>query len=676
MKIKEISLWDFGKFKEAVFRFGDRFNCIYGPNEAGKSTLFHSIELGFYGSGSRKNDPRINVRQRYISGSEDRSRILIIFKYGDRDYSLDRDLGSSPGKDRLEIRDNLTGREINLPMGQSPGQYFFNMDQDAFKISFLIGAGGSQMGSKEGLGLSERLANLYESGNEDLSLNEFIDRVNKEKKFYRSLRGRTGFLDKLEDDILDLRRKMDLSLEKEKEKFLEEQELDGLIKKGKDLVNNRKLAREKEDRDLEKEIQNIENKNQLIDESLKSFEEDRNRVREEIHGLELEEAKLQAGQDGTFFNKEEISELKHAYDELGRQIAEKKGSASDIKIYIGLFLIGLIFFGAAYLLKNLSLYLIMAGLVCLIPCLAYGLKKNNEDKARTLYLERLEGERDAVRMKLLYAKGFNFKNQDGKLEEIGEKRRVLEKNLLRIEEKIANARAMGEKNREAFKILNDRRINNREPEEIEESLKELDKEIEEKRREILLKYASYENAESLASQIRNLEEEKARSMKEYKALELIIESANKNIKSRENSYLPDLNRKATEIMREIVGKDDKVLRSDTTFNLSLEDRVDNKVREWRALSSGTIRQAYLSLRLAIIELLSDGETLPIFMDDAMVYYDDERAGRAAKFLKNLSEREDRQVIYFTGRRSFLNEFSGGKSSKLLIINETGFEKLQ
>lgn len=60
----------------------------------------------------------------------------------------------------------------------------------------------------------------------------------------------------------------------------------------------------------------------------------------------------------------------------------------------------------------------------------------------------------------------------------------------------------------------------------------------------------------------------------------------------------------------------------------------------------------------------------------MVYYDDERAGRAAKFLKDLSEREDRQVIYFTGRRSFLNEFSGGKSSKPLIINEKGFEKLQ
>ncbi len=675
MKIKEISLWDFGKFKEANFHFGDHFNCIYGPNEAGKSTLFHSIELGFYGSGSRKNDPRINVRQRYISGSEDRARIYILFEHGSDEYSLDRELGSSPGRDKLEIRDNMTGQLINLPMGQSPGQYFFNMDLDGFYRSFLIGAGGSQIGSSEGVSLRDKLVNLYQSGNEDSSLSEFLEKVNKEKKYYRSLRGRTGFLDKLEDDILELRRKMDLSLEKENEKLGEEAALKDLIKTRFDLLNNRDKAREKNTVDLEREIQNIENKKQLIEDSLRGFEEERDRTREEIHGLELEETKLGAGQAGTFLDREEVDELKEAYDDLGRKIAEKKGSTSSPKLYLGLLLMSLILFAASYLFRNLSLYFIIAGGICIVPCLAYGLKKSNEDKAKTLYLEMLEGERDAIRMKLLYAKGFNSGNQYKELDEIRKKKKEIERHLESIENKIANARAMDEKNREAFKVLNERRIKNADPEDLSEDLANIDKEIEDKKRDILLRYAPYENAESLASQIGGLEEERKRALKEYRALELIIESTKRNIKNRELSYLPDLNRCATEIMSKIVGKDEKILKSDPTFNISVEDRGDNRVREWRTLSSGTVQQAYLSLRLAIIELLGEEESLPIFFDDAFVYYDDERAGKALDFMIKLSEEEDRQIIHFTGHRRFLKALMENKFSKVLLLNERGFEEL-
>lgn len=60
------------------------------------------------------------------------------------------------------------------------------------------------------------------------------------------------------------------------------------------------------------------------------------------------------------------------------------------------------------------------------------------------------------------------------------------------------------------------------------------------------------------------------------------------------------------------------------------------------LSIGTIEQIYLSLRLSIMNELSD-EKLPIILDEAFAYYDDERLKAALDFFDNV----ENQVILFT-----------------------------
>ncbi len=64
------------------------------------------------------------------------------------------------------------------------------------------------------------------------------------------------------------------------------------------------------------------------------------------------------------------------------------------------------------------------------------------------------------------------------------------------------------------------------------------------------------------------------------------------------------------------------------------------------LSSGTADQAYLSLRLALSELIAqNGEKLPLLLDDALAQYDDTRTKSALEFLKQYSI--DGQIIMFT-----------------------------
>ena len=64
--------------------------------------------------------------------------------------------------------------------------------------------------------------------------------------------------------------------------------------------------------------------------------------------------------------------------------------------------------------------------------------------------------------------------------------------------------------------------------------------------------------------------------------------------------------------------------------------------------SGTTDQAYLSLRLAMTELITDnGERLPLMLDDVLLQYDAERAENALEYLKKYAQ--NAQILFFTCR---------------------------
>ena len=75
--------------------------------------------------------------------------------------------------------------------------------------------------------------------------------------------------------------------------------------------------------------------------------------------------------------------------------------------------------------------------------------------------------------------------------------------------------------------------------------------------------------------------------------------------------------------------------------------VENEYGEYipaDLLSTGTIDQLYLSLRLSMIDDLSN-EKMPIILDEAFAYYDDDRLENIIKFL--CDNMKEHQVIIFT-----------------------------
>ncbi|MCY3750832.1 MAG: hypothetical protein OXG54_05470 [Gammaproteobacteria bacterium] len=84
---------------------------------------------------------------------------------------------------------------------------------------------------------------------------------------------------------------------------------------------------------------------------------------------------------------------------------------------------------------------------------------------------------------------------------------------------------------------------------------------------------------------------------------------------------------------------------------SARDLRQQAPREISELSSGTRMQLLLALRLAWTEAQEQGgETLPLFLDEALTTSDEERFAVMANSLERLAETEARQIFYLSARR--------------------------
>lgn len=82
-----------------------------------------------------------------------------------------------------------------------------------------------------------------------------------------------------------------------------------------------------------------------------------------------------------------------------------------------------------------------------------------------------------------------------------------------------------------------------------------------------------------------------------------------------------------------------------------------------ALSRGTAEQLYLSLRLALADVIETGETLPLIVDDGLANFDRVRRRHVLSLLEQMSE--SRQVILFTCHRM---DFIERHPSAVLTLN--------
>lgn len=165
------------------------------------------------------------------------------------------------------------------------------------------------------------------------------------------------------------------------------------------------------------------------------------------------------------------------------------------------------------------------------------------------------------------------------------------------------------------------------------SLEYEDKNISEKLEEIISLKEEYEN---LKEQLQIVEEKNKCIQKAKELIEKAYEQMKKSVTPKFTQNLSDLIQKITD------GKYQKVsIHEDKGLIVELQN---GEYRSANLLSVGTIDQLYLSLRLAMLDEISK-EKMPIILDEAFAYFDDERLKNSLLFL--IQQAKEHQIMLFT-----------------------------
>lgn len=155
---------------------------------------------------------------------------------------------------------------------------------------------------------------------------------------------------------------------------------------------------------------------------------------------------------------------------------------------------------------------------------------------------------------------------------------------------------------------------------------------------------SLDSADDLDAQLLQHRQQLQQLQEEYDAVALAMEVLDEANATLQNRFSPALGAQAAEIFAKITkGRYQKVLLS---RDFALETDSEGAQRSVQLLSQGAADQLYLAVRLAICDLvLPEEKHVPLILDDALLSFDDDRLHAALDYL--LEESESRQILLFT-----------------------------
>lgn len=653
MVIQSIHIWAFGQIREESWTFSPGFQVIYGENESGKTTLMDAFQMAFYGSDRRIEDPRTNLRKRYLSDREGESRVQVRLRTrAGMSLRLDRTFGRTQSRDRVSLIDEETGKEIPLERSQEPGAFLFDMDAETFRRTLFIDSGAGPMASDRGRdSLQEKIGRMASSGQEDLSLSAVIKNLEEEVGSLRSKSGHRGLL-------VDLEKERDRLMEEKGRAVRREEEEADLARRLASLKAHAERIREEAGRErsadlaqLAKKQEENRGKEEVLQDSIKRLERNRQSLLEEKN---QKEGKLSFMESSLGQNREEgedLAQLRARYREILDEGQAPQPSSLGLPAWICLVLAGLSVL-LSFPLESFRISFILLSLASLGAFLHFFRKRKKDWKTHQVKQKKTLEEMVALQDRILALEkgtGPSVNEEERALEEIrllGAEVQELADRLRNLEDALDRARTQLDGVRREGQDLRERAIR-REGNQTSLEEERIREDIRQTEAEIRARYGLVERAESIQVKINRVEERLAGLEERREALDLARRAFLAADEDRRRKLGPSLQRRILDILDQLAPGRFESLGLDDRFHLSLEDRKDRTYYDWRALSLGTGDQAYFSLRLALVESLEGEDPWPLFMDDPFVHYDDTRAEAGLSFLTRDPRQNNRQIFYFT-----------------------------
>lgn len=205
MIIKRVEIKAFAGLKDFSLDFDAGLNCIYGANEAGKSTILNFILAMFYGLGDRRGKDNFRDKVKPRSGEQIRGQIF--FSHNGKNYEMQRIFAERTALDETRLIDLASNRIVELKDPVQPGRELFDMEEEIFKNTLFVDAEGTKLLESRDLTntLWSKLLDFLVNPENDVKVNEVQDNLEFGKLLLRSKNGKKGLIPELELELSELR---------------------------------------------------------------------------------------------------------------------------------------------------------------------------------------------------------------------------------------------------------------------------------------------------------------------------------------------------------------------------------------------------------------------------------------------------------------------------------------
>ena len=724
MEIQEMRA-TFGKLQDQTLSLKPGLNCIYAPNESGKSTWSHFLRIMLYGLSTReRGDLADKNRFAPWSGAAMRGQLQVTDGDG-TSLTLSRDTRRANAP-MGQFACTYTGTATAVPGidGQNAGETLLGVPREVFERSAFIRQ--SALAVDSDTELERRIAALITTGEEDVSYTEVQERLKKQLNRRRSNRA-NGQIPALEREIAELESQQAHRNSLTRQAAAAQQQLDSLTRQAEELQTQQALWQQQKQterlqqyRKAQQDAEETERKAAwLLAESAGALPEDGllNRLEGQCAALQESQTGLQQAQTAAQQAKAEADDAAarcaaHPLSPNDEAACRAKLDAitapavpSPLLTIVGILLIlggaaGAIFLKLYFLIFALvGVALTAMGLLRRKNAIAAQAKAEAARAALTAqladYLPLLQQQQEAARRSqeaAATAAGLAAAQQQQLLTllsalqpyaptaaDLGGAQMALlhlrqQRTALSAARQAARDAAM---RRDLLKQQLPESMPNTDDTPLPRPAISQEALAEQLPRITQLQQSARSQLDTLTGQLRalgsagdidaQLQQRRLQLQQlqgEYDAIALamtVLDEANTTLQNR---FSPALGARAAEIFSKITaGRYQKVLLS---RDLSLETDSEGAQRSVQLLSQGAADQLYLAVRLAICDLvLPEDKHVPLILDDALLTFDDDRLHAALDYL--LEESEKRQILLFTCQKREGAYLSGHKNVTLLAI---------
>ncbi len=604
MRIDKLKINGFGKLKNKELELKDGINIIYGENESGKSSLLKFISSMLYGLSKNKNGKEIPDFDRFKPWYNDEFS-------GKISYTLDN--GESfevyrEFKKKNPVIYNSRKEDISkeFTVDKTKGIDFFNeqtgIDEETFYNTAITEQEGLKLSKASQNSIIHKISNMVSTGDDSISYKKTIDKIGK--------------------------------------RFNEEVGTERTSQRPINIVNDkiRRLMGEKQSLAMYKEgsFDNTEQKNILRKDEQK--EELERKFLKELKQMQ-DNNKIKNAEIN--FNRKLEDEYNQKINELNKKIESSENENIAEKINLNSYYIACVILFVIFAILMIINPNKLINLLLVIPIVLILIKSKIE---REKFDKKIKEKEDNKYQKIESEIEILKENREKQKREALEKEAILDQEI-------------DKENRELIEKYSEYLTMDFMEDALSMDIYEIERNIDQKENRIntiRFKIQNLENdtkhvnekIENLAKieeSLQSAEEEKTELLSLAKSYNIAKECMEKAYEQMKNNISPRFTQNLCDIISKVSNGRYKnvVLTDDEGLNVEIQN--GSYVPAYR-LSTGTIDQMYLSLRLSALNEIS-GESLPIILDEAFAYFDDERLANVIRYFK--ANFESSQIILFT-----------------------------